>query len=110
MADYAISGVWKDNNDVITHYAIHRKTGANGNYLEKPQKYSKADAIALVATPQHSVYTTIWNYQTAKWYKGALIMVVGSGADSYLRTNADNTVKDNLDNLLNYNWITDNFS
>jgi hypothetical protein len=110
MADYVISGVWKDVNDVITHYAIHRRTGINGNYIEKPQKYSKAQAIALVGNAQNSVFTVIWNYQTALWYTGALIQVVGSGSNSYLRTNADSTVKDNLDNLINYNWITNDFS
>lgn len=110
MADYVISGVWKDNNDVITHYAVHRKTGFNGNYIEKPQKYTKGQAIALVSNPQNNVYTVIWNYSTALWSSGALIQVVGSGSNSYLRTNADNTVRDNLDNLINYNWITNDFS
>ncbi|WP_343662331.1 DUF3892 domain-containing protein [Chryseobacterium mucoviscidosis] len=110
MADYAISGVWKDNNDIITHYAVHHRTGINGNYIEKPKKYTKADAIALVATPQHSVFTVIWNYTTAKWRTGALITVVGSGANSYLRTNKDSTVRDNLDNLINYGYITSSFS
>ncbi|MPS73310.1 MAG: DUF3892 domain-containing protein [Chryseobacterium sp.] len=103
MAHYAISGVWKDTNGVITDYAIHLVTNGSspGMFLvSKAEKYSKADAIKLVNA--NLVQTAVWNYTKQLWSLGAEVEVVGN----YLRSNADSTVRDNLDNLLNYWNIT----
>jgi len=45
MAEYRISGVWKNSNDVITHYAFHT---VNGKEITRTSKKSKADAIELL--------------------------------------------------------------
>ena len=101
---YAISGVWKDTNGVITDYAIHLviKSNKPGMFIvNKAKKYSKARAIKLVNA--HFVRTAVWNYTLALWDLGAKVDVVD---DSYLRSRADSTVRDNLENLLNYGAIT----
>lgn len=106
MAYYAISGVWKDENDVITDYAIHTWVGY---HIGLGKKYSKAQAIALLSNTQNSATTIVWNYNTALWSAGASVHVDGFGANRYLRTQADSIVGNNLDNLINYGWITDDF-
>lgn len=98
MKHYAISGVWKDTNGVITDYAIHPiiKDSTGKLYMDKVKKYSKAEAIKLVNT--NIVQTVVWNYTEGGWYLGAEVNVVGS----YLRSQPDSTVRDNLDNLISY--------
>ncbi|GAA5097808.1 hypothetical protein GCM10023210_33210 [Chryseobacterium ginsengisoli] len=103
MAQYAISGVWKDTNGVITDYAVHLLTERNTPNtfdVAKAEKYSKAEAIRLVNN--HYVRTAIWDYNRKLWSLGAEVSVV----DNYLRSDADSTVRDNLENLLNYWNIT----
>jgi len=102
MARYAISGVWKEN-DTITDYAIHLvadHTIPGFVTVYGAEKYSKAEAIELVRN--HFVQTAVWNYTRQFWDFGAEVKVVGN----YLRTERDGTVRDNLDNLLNYRNIT----
>lgn len=103
MAQYAITGIWKDDNDTITDYAIHLVTEhLNPNLLTvwRAEKYSKKDAINLVQN--NFVQTAIWDYTQQLWILKAKVKVVGN----YLRSESDDTVRDNLDNLLNYRNIT----
>ncbi len=104
MAHYAISGVWKDLNGTITDYAVHHvtkhQTKKDMFTVEPAKKYSKAEAIKLVNV--NFVQTAIWDYTNELWGLGAKVKVV----DNYLRSEADSTVRDNLDNLLNYWNIT----
>lgn len=110
MANYAISGVWKDANGTITDYAFHLIT--EGTIPDRltvgpAEKYSKAQAIELLGS--HLAQTAIWNYTEQLWELGAFVQVAGFFPNRYLRTIADLTVRDNLDNLINYGWITNNF-
>lgn len=107
MAHYAISGVWKDTTGVITDYAIHLVTKHETPgmvMINKAQKYSKAKAIELVAS--NIIHTAVWNYTKQLWTLGAEVKSVGTFPNKYLRTEKDATVRDNLDNLLNYWNIT----
>lgn len=108
MADYAISGVWKLNG-TITHYAVHT-VNKTANTFNNATKYTKADAVRLLDNNLNSARTLIWNYTNEYWDWGADIQVVGSGSDRYLRTRQDGTVRDNLSNLINYGWVTNNFA
>lgn len=45
MAEYRISGVWKNTNDVITHYAFHK---INENSTSRAKKTIKAEAIRIL--------------------------------------------------------------
>lgn len=102
MANYKISGVWK-RNGVISHYAVHTEN-ADGSHT-KSVKTTKTDAIALVEKHGNSVYTWIWSYNRASWTLGEKVHVVGAGNNKYLRSNPDSKVTDNLDHLINYEWI-----
>lgn len=104
MAEYRISGVWKNNNDVITHYAFHKKEGPTT--IGKAQKFSKADAVSLLQTAGNSAITWIWNYNSSKWKMGEEVIVVSGNNGKFLRSNPDNQLTDNLAHLIDYDWIS----
>jgi len=54
MAEFTISGVWKNNNDVVTHYAFHQVLERT---IYRAEKKSKAEAIALLETKGNSAVT-----------------------------------------------------
>lgn len=108
MAEYRISGVWKDADKVITHYAVHlrrKKIGAIGFTIDHALKMTKAQTIAIVENQANTVETYLWSYGTASWSAGATVHVVGTGSDRYLRSNHDNQRKDNLSHLIDYGYI-----
>lgn len=99
MARYKISGVWKDKNNVITHYAFHTVTE---NGITRGIKKSKIDAVQLLKTTSNEAMTWIWNYQAMYWKDGEKVTVVDN---SYLRSDPDNKLTDNLAHLINYDWL-----
>ncbi|MBA82684.1 DUF3892 domain-containing protein [Leeuwenhoekiella sp.] len=102
MAQYRISGVWKDSNNVITHYAFHT---VNEKTISRASKKSKADAIKLLETSGNSAVTWVWNYSASFWRLGEKVEVVNGSSGKYLRSNPDNTTTDNLSNLIDFDWI-----
>lgn len=109
MAKYAISGVWKNSNDTITHYAIHPLNDEE-NTIELAQKISKPDAIRLLENSQNSAITIMWNYGTEKWTRGSVVEVVGNTPNKYLRSRHDGTERNNLAHLIDYGMVATNFS
>lgn len=99
MAQYEISGVWKDSKGVITHYAIH-EVKADGR--TRATKTSKSDAISLVGNTNNKVTTVQWNYRTATWNTGELVGVVDG---AFLRSYPDGKASDNLSHLLDFDWL-----
>jgi hypothetical protein len=100
MAQYEISGVWKDSNGVITHYTIHEeKTGWKG------VKTSKSDALKLIDTPHSKATTIIWNYKTSNWVIGEPVHVVDGSNGKFLRSNPDGKASDNLAHLINFEQL-----
>ena len=102
MAKYRISGVWKDNNKVITHYAFHT---VNEKTISRASKKSKSDAIKLLETNGNSAVTWLWNYSIAYWKIGENVEVINGSNGKYLRSDPDNTKTDNLANLIDFDWI-----
>ncbi len=102
MAEYRISGVWKDDNDVITHYAFHT---VNEKGISRASKTSKAKAIELLETSGNSAVTWVWNYSASKWKIGESVEVVYGSSGKYLRSNPDDTKTDNLSHLIDFDWI-----
>jgi hypothetical protein len=100
MAVFRISGIWKDDS-VITHYAIHEVLPNNGG-ITRSKKYTKTQAVALLSTAGNSATTWLWNYKNAFWQVGETVSVV---AGSYLRSNHDGQVSDNLGHLPNNDWF-----
>lgn len=102
MATYRISGIWKDDNNVITHYAFHT---VNEKSVDRAVKKSKTDAIALLEKEGNSATTWMWNYSTARWKIGEGVHVVTTANGKYLRSDPDNKLTDNLGHLIDYDWI-----
>lgn len=99
MAYYKISGIWTDAKNNITHYALHQVTFG---IVLKASKTSKADAIRIVGSIANQVITWIWDYKNYEWKDGAKVEVLNG---SYLRSNHDGSVSDNLRHLINYNQV-----
>lgn len=102
MAKYRISGIWKNSNNVITHYAFHEiQTSSTTRAIKK----TKTDAIAILQTIGNSATTWIWDYQIANWKVGQNVEVVNNANGKYLRSDPNNNLTDNLEHLIDYDWI-----
>jgi hypothetical protein len=99
MAKLKISGVWKNTDGVITHYAIHTESEKT---ISRAVKTVKSEAIKLVGNSLNETVTWIWDYQNSFWKNGEKVTVVNG---SYLRSNPDNKVTDNLAHLIDYDWL-----
>ncbi|RPI19211.1 MAG: DUF3892 domain-containing protein [Ignavibacteriae bacterium] len=104
MAQYRISGVWKDTNKIITHYACHTVYESSTS-TSRANKITKADAITLLETHGNSATTWVWNYKRAIWDIGEKVEVINGRYGKYLRSNPDNTLTDNLEHLIDFDWI-----
>jgi len=103
MAKYRISGIWKDSNNVITHYAFHT---VSENGTSRSIKQTKSQSIALLETFGNSATTWVWNYKTSGWSAGENVEVVKGSEGKYLRSDANNKLTDNLSHLIDYDWIS----
>lgn len=102
MAEYRISGIWKNSNDVITHYAFHK---VEGKSMSNAKKTSKNDAVGVTEKSMNEVYTMTWNYKKASWTLGEEVHVVNGQYGKYLRSDPDNKLTDNLGHLIDFDWI-----
>ncbi|MDR6968185.1 hypothetical protein J2X31_002200 [Flavobacterium arsenatis] len=102
MAEYRISGVWKDAQGTITHYGFHTVTSTG---VTRAVKKSKATAIQLLETSGNSATTWVWNYKSCFWTVGENVEVVNASTGKYLRTNPDSKETNNLGHLINYDWL-----
>jgi hypothetical protein len=103
MAQYRISGVWKNASGTITHYAMHT-VNANGS-VTRASKTIKAQAIILLDNNVNTATTWIWNYRTCGWMVGENVHVVNGVGGKYLRTDPDKRLTDNLRHLINFERI-----
>ncbi len=98
MADFYITGQWKSNGRII-HVFLHTVSGTSFN--SPGTKQTEAYVIDLIKNKKKEVFTLTYNYNTQNnWHIGAKVNVVKDGNREFLRSNPDNTAKDNLDNLL----------
>lgn len=100
MANYYISGIWKDGGH-ITHVMLHAQT-ANG--IGKGAKQTEAHAIALLRA-DHTIITIEWDYAKANWKKGADVGHETVGGRTYLRSHQNRTVNDNLEHLIRMEYF-----
>ena len=102
MAEYRISGVWKNSNGVITDYAFHLVETSS---ITRAKKTSKASAIVLLETRGNSAVTWLWDYIAAGWKKGETVQVVIGTSGKFLCSNPDNKLTDNLAHIIDFDWI-----
>ena len=93
-ADYLISSVRRDSYGVVIEVMLHAD---KGDVISKIGIKTKDDIISLLKKGK-TVCTILWGYP--KWNKGAKVDYVNNSNGEYLRTNRNNTDKDNLDNLI----------
>jgi hypothetical protein len=103
MTKFRISGVWKDSNGVITHYAFHN---VYGNKTTGAKKISKIEALRLLEENNNSAYTLVWDYSKALWIIGEKVEIIKSRKEKYLRSDPDNTLTNNLEHLIDFTWMT----
>ena len=94
VADYYITGVWKDSQGRITNVMLHVVNEDNG-FRSKGTKTSKADTITLLKNKK-LIMSLTWNYPG--WNQGAYVTYENVNGQEYLRTVPNHTTKDNLDN------------
>lgn len=102
MAKFRISGIWKNDDNVITHYAFHT---IGENATSRADKVTKAEAIRRLETVGNSATTWIWNYKQSKWAIGENVEVVNGSSGKYLRSNPNDRTTDNLGHLIDFDWI-----
>ncbi len=102
MVLYRISGGWKNSNNVITHYAFHNVEGKSAT---RAIKMAKDDAVKLLETRGNAATTWVWDYVQAIWEIGEEVTVVNGISGKYLRSNPDDKRTDNLEHLIDFDWI-----
>lgn len=102
MATFKISGVWKNSDGVITHYAMHTITQSG---ITRANKTTKTEAIRLLEININTAKTWIWDYNSTRFVDGQNVEVINSSNGKYLRSDQDNKLSDNLGHLINFDWI-----
>ncbi len=100
MAAYFVTGVWKNIRNEITHLYIHPIN--NNNRFTSGVKRAEVDVIRMINNGD-TFSTITWNYISAIWDIGEPIRLVlrRDSGTTYLRTFRDQTITNNLDNLIN---------
>ncbi len=107
---YFISGVWKNDDDVITDVLLHEANYSGGIWLfDEGIKTPEADVISLLRS-NNEIHTIVWLYSGKYWEIKAHVraMIQRYTGKVCLRSAKDETTRDNLDNLLNFtNFFAD---
>ena len=108
MKEYAITGIWKDGNDVITHYVIHQLDLKEG-IIKRAERFSKNQALILVGNPNNDVYTAQWDYLNRSWTVSEPVYIVRDKDGNFLRSNPDNKLTNNLEHLIEFSLLENAF-
>lgn len=96
VADFFITGVWKDSQKRITDVMLHA-VNDDGSFKSRGSKTSRMAVIALLKNKK-TVMTLTWGYPN--WNPGANVNYENVGGQEFLRTVSNSDRKDNLDNSL----------
>ncbi len=94
-ADYVITGVWF-SGEHISYVMLHEDTEKN---IASPGQKTSREKVVQLINGGKKIVTTQWNYETAKWQKGADVGYETKGSVDYLRSHKDKVINNNLDNL-----------
>lgn len=101
MAQYRISGVWKDK-DLVIAYAVHQIfEGATS----KAKKLTSQQTIELLEMRDNTATTWIWNYTTGRWNVGDKVVIANEGDGKYLCCSRANKLTHQLNHLINLDWV-----
>ena len=104
MAKYRISGIWKNTSGTITHYGFHT-VNETENTATRVEKVTKEKAVERLENYNSKATTWIWNYSLSRWSIGENVEVVNGTNEKYLRSNPDKKETNNLEHLINYDWL-----
>lgn len=102
MAEYRISGVWKDENNIITHYALHTVQFTKVSWAVKTDINK---TVMLLENTSNIAHTWVWNYKKSIWNLGEKVSVVNGDNGKYLKSNPNNIETDHLAHLIDYDWL-----
>ena len=94
-ADYLISKV--EYNEKETHIVKVLSHPDNGDTVGVGVEVLRATVVSRV--DDGSTFMTIYRDYESKWKQGARVRVITVDGEKYIRTDADNTKKDNLGKL-----------
>ncbi|MFX1707197.1 hypothetical protein PV783_24730 [Chitinophaga sp. CC14] len=101
MLHFRISGVWKNHNNEVTHYALHELTNTG---IDRAVRITKDEAIRLLEKG-HTIETWLWNYGLSDWEVGQEVRVVDTPEGKYLQSDPYNPLTHDLAHLIDYDWI-----
>lgn len=93
-ADYLISHVKRNSYGIVTSVLLHKDNGDTTSLIGSKNK----DEVINLIKRGFTVKTIVWGYP--KWSKGADVHIVMHGTEEHIRTDRNDTDKDNLDNLI----------
>lgn len=101
MHAYFVSGVWKDDSGVIINLFVHfvEKEKDGIYYFNHGKKQSVVATINDISENENDYYVIVWDYSEPGWIVCRKINIVEANPP-YLRSTADKTKRDNLDNLI----------
>ena len=103
MANFYVSGVYKNADGIITHLVVHAEItedpANNTFWFGKGVKMTEKEVIAL-RNAGNVLQVILWNFSDQLWNAKAEINVIGADYNAYLRSTPDKSLADNLDNLL----------
>ncbi len=100
--NYFVSGVWKTTQGVVTHVMLHLVSGGHPVINFMPGEKATLASVCRLIELGHTVNCVMWPYTGKLWDVGPQVTVINGLNGDFLRSVADNTIKDNLDNLINY--------
>ncbi len=104
MALYRISGIWKNISGTITHYGFHTFNESE-NTVTRVEKVTKENSVKRLENSTNIATTWVWNYNLSRWSIGENVEVVNGVNEKYLRSNPDKKETNNLEHLINYDWL-----
>lgn len=102
MLQLNISGLWKDINGAITHYAVHVKQREGAT---KAFKITKQEAIQLIENCDYIARTIQWDYERSQWEPKEKICISENEQGKFLSTHHPDIQTDGLIHLIDYDWI-----
>ena len=104
MALYRISGIWKNSSGTITHFGFHT-VNEKENTVTRVVKIAKENAVKKIENSNNTATTWVWNYKLSHWSIGENVEIVNGANEKYLRSNPDKKETNNLEHLINYDWL-----
>ena len=98
MSNYLVSGIYLNENKIITHFMFHKELDNNefGIGIKTTEQ-----AVIKLFDAGHTFQSLIWNYAEAAWSVGENINLFIINNERHIKTHKNNIPNDNLENMPN---------